>query len=316
MRGNLFTAYNTVTVCKEGDRVKKDPIHQPVKCKPYLKETVWAGQRLGARYGGGKIGEAYLLSAVQGQASGTWEGNSFFTYLEQSQRDPKKFPLLIKAIDAKEPLSVQVHPKETAAKKTGGKSKNELWIIDRCREGAAVFVGFREAVSVLDIVRRCADGTVLSLLNRIPVSGGEVIFVPAGTVHAIGGSVSLYEIQENADVTYRLYDYGRGRATQLEQALAVLERKRTTPLTGILENGPLFLGEEGFPFAVAHCCFLGDVCCAARKDAAVLFLAGSGRFLADGYEGEYTAGDCFFLPQNSCFTLLGQGEALHIAAKG
>lgn len=296
--------------------MKKDIIHQPAKLTPYLKETIWGGERLGNRYGGSKIGEAYLLSAIQGQASLTQEGSSFFTYLEQSHRDPENFPLLIKAIDAVEPLSVQVHPGDVAAKKVGGRGKHELWIIDRCREDAAVFVGFREDVSVLDIVRRCADGTILSLLNRISVSGGEVIFVPAGTVHAIGGGVSLYEIQQNADLTYRLYDYGRGRATQLEQALAVLKLKGTKPLKTILENGPLFEREEGFPFVIDHCCFLGDVCCAAREDAAVLFLSGCGRFFAADCQCDYTAGDCFFIPQNSRFTLFGQGEALHVAVKG
>mgnify|MGYP001017620588 CR=1 FL=1 len=295
--------------------MKKDIIDQPVKLKPYLKETIWGGERLGRRYGGSKIGEAYLLSAIQGQASITQEGSSFFTYLEQSHRDPENFPLLIKAIDAAEPLSVQVHPNDAAAKKVGGRGKHELWIIDRCREDAAVFVGFKEAVSVLDIVRSCAYGTILALLNRIPVSGGEVIFVPAGTVHAIGGGVSLYEIQQNADLTYRLYDYGRGRATQLEKALAVLNLSRTTPLSATLKDGSLFESEKGFPFVIDECCFLGDSCCAAREDAAVLFLSGCGRFLSADCQCNYTAGDCFFIPKNSRFTLFGQGEALHIAAK-
>ncbi len=239
-----------------------------------------------------------------------------FHLFRTKHRDPENFPLLIKAIDAAEPLSIQVHPDDTAAKKVGGKGKHELWIIDRCRKDAAVFVGFRENVSVLDIVRRCADGTILSLLNRIPVSGGEAIFVPAGTVHAIGGGVSLYEIQQNADLTYRLYDYGRGRATQLEQALAVIKRNRTTPLKTILKDGLLFETKKGFPFVIDHCCFLGDVCCAAREDAAVLFLSGCGHFSAGDCQWDYTAGDCFFIPQNSRFTLLGQGEALHVAAKG
>lgn len=295
--------------------MKKDITCQPVKLKPFLKETIWGGERLGDRYGGCKIGEAYLLSAVQDQASLTQTGSSFFTYLEQNHKDPKLFPLLIKAIDAAEPLSVQVHPDDVAAKKAGDKGKHELWVIDRCRGDAAVYVGFREDVSVLDIVRRISDGTILSLLNRIPVSGGEVVFVPAGTIHAIGGGVSLYEIQQNADLTYRLYDYGRGRSTQLEKALDVLYLSRTVPLMTKRQAGPLFEAETAVPFVIDDCCFSGDACCVAREDVVLLFLSGCGRFASLGCHCEYTAGDCFFIPKNCRITLFGRGEALHIAVK-
>lgn len=295
--------------------MKKYIVNQPTKCKPYLKETIWGGERLSRRYGGSKVGEAYLLSAVLDKASTTLNDRSFFTYLEENHRDPQQFPLLIKAIDANEPLSVQVHPDEVFAKKVGGRGKHELWVIDQCRDNAAVFVGFREDVTVVDIVRRCAEGTILSLLNRIPVFGGEVIFVPAGTVHAIGGGVSLYEVQQNAELTYRLYDYGRGRATQLENALSVLKMSRTTPHIAALKEGPLFETEKDFPFVVDYCCFGGDICCAAKEDAAILFLDGCGDFEAIGCHDDYAAGDCFFIPQNSRFTLFGKGKVLHIAAK-
>jgi mannose-6-phosphate isomerase len=267
------------------------------------------------RYGGSKVGEAYLLSTIDGKSSLTSIGLPFSSYLMQSHRDSLQFPVLIKAIDAKEPLSVQVHPDDISAQKLGTHGKHELWVIDQCRGNAAVYVGFCEDVTVVDIVRRCAEGTILSLLNRIPVYGGEVIFVPAGTVHAIGGGVSLYEIQQNADLTYRLYDYGRGRNTQLEKALSVLHMQGTTPQVTSLNGGPLFEGEKDFPFAVDCCRFDGDTCCAAREDTAVLFLEGKGSFAATGCRDDYAAGDCFFIPQNSRFTLFGKGKVLHIAVK-
>ena len=285
--------------------------NQPIKLHPYLKETPWAGQKLSSRYGGAGIGEAYLLSARQGAESRLPGGLPFSVYLSQNGRDPRCFPLLIKAIDAAAPLSVQVHPDDVFASACEAEAgKNELWYIDRCTSDAALFIGFRQDVSVAEVVRRCADGSILSLLNRIPVQEGELFFVPAGTVHAIGGGVSLFEIQQNSDLTYRLYDYGRGRPLQLERALSVLDLKGTVPENYRLAEECL-CGEEGrIPFAVDCCCFKADCCCRPPRDSALVFLSGAGCFECNGVD--FGEGDCFFVPKDCCCTLLGHGKVLRV----
>lgn len=293
--------------------MNKQNFDQPIKLKPYLKETVWGGERLSQRYGGKQIGEAYLLSSRPGEASVLCDdAQPFPYYLLQSGRDPNHFPLLIKAIDAAEPLSVQVHPDDVFADACETEpGKHELWIIDRCAADAAVFIGFCQDVSATEIVRRCADGSVLALLNRIPVSGGEVFFIPAGTVHAIGSGVSLFEIQQNSGVTYRIYDYGRGRGTQLERAFSVLDMNCTAPKTCCLREDCLFPEQKNFPFAVDCCRFDGDICWEAKEDSAVLFLSGGGRF--GGKAGIFSQGDCFFVPKTCRCTLYGSGKLLRIA---
>ncbi|MDX2180747.1 MAG: class I mannose-6-phosphate isomerase [Bryobacteraceae bacterium] len=125
-------------------------------------------------------------------------------------------PLLVKFIFTTEKLSVQVHPAGPA-----GTGKTEMWHILKADPFASVAVGLREPVSKEAFRTACLDGSVEDLLSWVPVSPGDTIFVPAGTVHAIGAGITLCEIQQNSDITYRLYDYGRPRELHLEQGLAV-----------------------------------------------------------------------------------------------
>lgn len=125
-------------------------------------------------------------------------------------------PLLVKFIFTTEKLSVQVHPAGPA-----GIGKTEMWHILKADPFASVAVGLREPVSREAFRAACLDGSVEELLSWVPVSPGDTIFVPAGTVHAIGAGITLCEIQQNSDVTYRLYDYGRRRELHLDEGLAV-----------------------------------------------------------------------------------------------
>jgi len=141
-----------------------------------------------------------------------------------------RFPLLAKFIDARADLSVQVHPDDTYAQAhEGGKlGKTECWYILRAEPGARVVYGLKRSSSVAEVRRAVEETQLDELLNAFEVHSGDVIFVPAGTVHAICSGVVLYELQEYSDVTYRLYDYGRIQANgrprelHLERGLALL----------------------------------------------------------------------------------------------
>lgn len=124
-------------------------------------------------------------------------------------------PLLVKFIFTTDRLSVQVHP-----------SKTEMWHVLRADPGANVAVGFREAITGGRARRAAESGEIVDLLEWLPVAPGDTIYVPSGTVHAIGAGVALCEVQQNSDVTYRFYDYGRPRDLHLEQALAVADFTR------------------------------------------------------------------------------------------
>lgn len=131
--------------------------------------------------------------------------------------------LLVKALFASERLSIQAHPNDTQAQAMGlGTSgKSECWVITDAEEDATIAVGFREPVSA-ELMRAAAlDGSIVDLLEWHPVRRGDAFYIPAGTVHAIGGGVSLIEIQQNTDITFRLYDYGRPRELHLEEAMEV-----------------------------------------------------------------------------------------------
>jgi mannose-6-phosphate isomerase len=132
--------------------------------------------------------------------------------------------ILVKFIFAAECLSVQVHPDDAYARKhENSRGKTEMWHILDAKPGAEILIGFRESVDRKRLRKAIEDGNIDKLLNRIQVSKGETYFIPAGTVHALGAGVTLCEIQQNSDVTYRLFDYGRGRELHIDKAMDVVD---------------------------------------------------------------------------------------------
>ncbi len=160
---------------------------------------------------------------------------------------PPQLPqLLVKYIFTSEKLSVQVHPSDA---QLPGHGKEECWLVIDAEPGAALGIGFREPLSREAIRKAALDGSIESLLEWHPVSAGDFFYIPAGTVHAIGAGVSLIEVQQTSEVTYRLYDYGRPRELHLDQGVAVAlgerhpaEKRRHVPDHGsvALADGPLF----------------------------------------------------------------------------
>jgi len=180
--------------------------------------------------------------------------------------------LLVKYIFASDKLSVQVHPDDaqTLAKGLGRQGKEECWLVIAAEPGARLGIGFRQAISVPAMRAAALDGSIEDLLVWHPVEPGDFFYIPANTVHAIGAGVSVIEIQQNSDITYRLYDYGRPRALHLDDGLAValgqvydLARwHRHVPVAGTvrLVDGPCFRLDrvQGAPDSATLARFAGN----------------------------------------------------------
>ena len=219
----------------------------PMKLMPALKDYIWGGTKLNQEYGKETtlptIAESWELSCHRdGQsviANGSAAGQTLAAWLKgapealgrRAARFPY-FPLLIKLIDAKDNLSVQVHPDDDYAMRVEGEyGKTEMWYIVDAEEGACLLYGFRTPITQEEFARRIADGTLLDVVNRVPVKKGDVFFIPAGTLHAIGKGIVTYEIQQSSNITYRIYDYGRVGTDGLPRALHIDKAVDVTHLT-------------------------------------------------------------------------------------
>ena len=208
------------------------------------EETPWGGERLQQRYGketGGRpTGESMEVSCIPGHESRDVMGRTLTELIREfgeklvGKYADKPFPLLLKLIDAKERLSVQVHPgnEYAAAHEHGKMGKNEAWMILDAPENGEIICGLQPGTSLKQLKEACEKGkAVESLLRRVRVSPGDVCYLPAGCVHAAGAGILLYEIQESSDVTYRFYDWdrkdaqGNSRELHIEQGLAVADLK-------------------------------------------------------------------------------------------
>lgn len=196
-----------------------------LKLKPVFKDYIWGGNRLRTEFGFESeydiMAEGWMLAARNDGENtvvgGKFDGQPFSQvidgnpeYLGANGRKFPFFPLLIKLIDAKSDLSVQVHPNdEYAMKKAGEFGKTECWYILDCDEDAELIFGFNKEISREEFRRSVEDGTFLQYVNREKVKKGDLFFIEAGTLHAIGKGILLAEIQQNSNITYRVYDYGR-----------------------------------------------------------------------------------------------------------
>ena len=207
---------------------------EPFKLKPKFVERVWGRTSLAPWYEGvsGKIGEAWLTGAECVIEGGEHDGRTLGALSAQCTGTLDgvvgggEFPLLVKMLFPDEKLSVQVHPDDEQAKALGlPRGKTECWYVLEAEPGATVACGLQDGVTVEDL-RASADGLdggMEALLKMVPVSEGDMILVDAGTVHAIGPGVTLLEVQQTSDTTYRLFDYGRDRELHLDAGLKVVK---------------------------------------------------------------------------------------------
>ena len=211
-----------------------------LKLKPACKDYVWGGRRLIEEFGiasGSICAEAWTLSCHPDGASTLANGETLPEYIKrqgaqilgtncQRLRD---FPILIKLIDARENLSVQVHPPDDYALAHEHQlGKSEMWYIIDAEADAKLYCGFKRTITRDEFAARIKDRTLIEVLNAVPVRRGDVIFIPAGTIHAVGKGVLLAEIQQNSNVSYRIYDYGRNRPLHIAKALDVTNLQPAT----------------------------------------------------------------------------------------
>lgn len=220
----------------------------PMKLNAPCKDYIWGGNRLRNEYGkvssAEKIAESWELSCHKdGEsiiANGEFKGEALTDYIEKQGKEVlgdnckrfENFPVLIKLIDAKDNLSVQVHPdNEYAMRVEGEYGKTEMWYIVDCDPGAELLYGFKHSISKEEFERRIGDNTLLEVLNNVPVHKGDVFFIKSGTLHAIGKGILIAEIQQNSNTTYRIYDYGRVGADGKPRQLHIKNAVEVTALT-------------------------------------------------------------------------------------
>lgn len=200
----------------------------PLKFTPILKDKIWGGNKLNKLLGkptfSESTGESWELSDVEGNtsivANGTLKGTSLQTLLQNYKADlvgqkvfdqfGEKFPLLIKYIDAKEDLSVQLHPNDKLAKERHNSfGKTEMWYVMQADDNSNLIIDFNQPVSKELYLKHLEEKTLTSILNFETVTKGETFFIEVGRVHAIGAGIMLAEIQQTSDITYRVYDWDR-----------------------------------------------------------------------------------------------------------
>jgi len=212
----------------------------PLTFQPIFKERVWGGRSLERLYGKPlppdvPIGESWEIAdrpeGVSVIANGPLAGKTLRWLMEEHrsellgrQAPPNgPFPLLVKILDARDRLSVQVHPPRGQAAALGGEPKTEMWYITDAAPEAVLYVGLKAGVSREEFEQRIRDGTVAESLHRINVKTGAAIFLPSGRLHAIGAGNVLFEVQQNSDTTYRVFDWNRAGLDGKPRALHVAE---------------------------------------------------------------------------------------------
>lgn len=313
----------------------------PIRFRPILKETLWGGSALRERFGknagpGTRVGESWEINGMTGASSvvanGFLRGNSLEEITEVYLGDlvgdrvyekyGNEFPLLIKLIDARDTLSIQVHPDDAlASERHHAWGKTEMWYVIDAEPGAVIYTGFRKKTGREEYLGHLADSTVAGIINATPVFPGDAFFIPAGTVHAIGAGVLLAEIQQTSDVTYRIYDWdrvdadGRPREMHTELALDAIDFDRDD--TGLIRlepelNQALLLAECNY-FRTSLLQFdrplMKDL---SLTDSFVVYICTESMAVVDclGHTEEVKAGETILIPASAdSVTLIPQGRA-------
>lgn len=320
---------------------------EPLRFDALCMEKVWGGRALAPLFErglpmDGAIGEVWDLVDRDGSNSvvasdGAFQGRSLRglmlsereALLGQARPAPGGyFPLLIKHLDAAQSLSVQVHPDARTAELLGDGpvGKTEAWFILSAEPGSVVYLGLKADVDAVSFAAKATTAEVVGLLESFPVKAGEFVFVPAGTVHAIGGGVTLVEIQENSDTTYRIFDWDRGgadgepRETHIEQALKSVnyERRALPPFRprlededGVNRHCPL-VDCEAFRIDLRS---INEPLARRTPDIALVYIVveGHGRLTTGGGEWELRRGDTWLVPASlGAFSIQSDGGQLDL----
>lgn len=299
----------------------------PLQLKPAVKDYLWGGTRLKEEFGKvselPRIAETWELACHRDGsnviANGEYRDMALPEYLRRTGNRAlgrrgqgfEFFPLLIKLIDARDRLSLQVHPDDAYALSHEHEyGKTEMWYVVDCEPGAKLIYGFKEQLSQEEFRRRIEDQTLLEVCNEVMVKKGDVFFIRAGMLHAIGGGILIAEVQQNSNTTYRVFDYGRtdadgrGRDLHIDQAVAVTDLSQANELNrwGILRAGgdsySLRLLAECEYFKTAELIVAGDTELIATGESfqSLLVLEGNGLLDYDGGELKLRKGSSVFIP--------------------
>lgn len=319
---------------------------KPFLLSPAGKDYLWGGEKLKTEYGYDlpltPLAEAWVCSAhPDGESlicSGQYRGRPLGEVLREhpdwlgtraAALAGGELPVLVKLIDAKNDLSVQVHPDDAYARTHENQSgKTELWYILSAEAGAELVYGFSHDMTAQQVTAAVRDGTLGNHLQRVAVRAGDVFYIPPGTVHAIGGGILLAEIQQSSNVTYRLYDYdrldknGRKRSLHLARALEVATLQRAPKQHQQLRIIRSHIGSvytqlcRSEHFNIGRIQLSGRVSypVAADSFACILCTAGSGEVTAAGETLSLRKGGCAFVPAGAGETVLsGSMDILRIS---
>ena len=313
----------------------------PLLFKPIFKERIWGGTKLkevlNKSFDGSQIGESWELSTVENDisvvANGAFEGLNLNQLIEKYPTEVlgiksiqyfgNNFPLLFKFIDAKEDLSIQVHPDDVLAKERHNSfGKTEMWYVMQADDNARLVVGFKDKTNKKEYQEHLENKTLIAVLNETPVKVGDAFFLETGTVHAIGAGVLIAEIQQTSDITYRLYDWDRvdangvGRELHTDLALDAINFEPTNTKLNydVVKNKSVNLVE--CPFFKTNILQISDIYNWKKtKESFTVLMCTEGSFtiIMLHFKAEFKKGDTILIPAIiDGFEIIGEATLLEI----
>jgi len=307
---------------------------KPLKLTPAFKDYIWGGTQLKTKYGKktdiSPVAESWELSCHKDGLStiggGEFDGETLASVIEKNPEilgtycKGNELPILIKFIDAADDLSVQVHPNDEQAKEWENQNgKTEMWYVVEAEKGAKITFGVSEEIDKARLEKEIQNKSVESVLNTVNSKKGDVFFVESGTIHAIGKGNIIAEIQQNSNVTYRLYDYGRigkdgkERELHIEKGVKAANcSKAKIKKIPLCSDGTRLLGSCEY-FAVKEVKLNGKKTFVADEKSyhALIVTEGTAELLSDGYNEKLQAGQTVFIPANMGeYTLSGKATIL------
>lgn len=313
----------------------------PLLFEPIFKERIWGGTKLkeilNKSFDGSQIGESWELSTVENDisvvANGAFEGMNLNQLIEKYPTEVlgiktiqyfgNNFPLLFKFIDAKEDLSIQVHPNDALAKERHNSfGKTEMWYVMQADDNARLVVGFKDKTNKKEYQEHLENKTLVAVLNEAPVKVGDAFFLETGTVHAIGAGVLIAEIQQTSDITYRLYDWDRvdvngvGRELHTDLALDAINFEPTNTKLDyeVVKNKSVNLVE--CPFFKTNILQISDIYNWKKtKESFTVLMCTEGSFTINmlHFKAEFKKGDTILIPAIiDSFDIIGEASLLEI----
>ena len=313
----------------------------PLTFEPIYKERIWGGTKLkdflNKSFKNNRIGESWELSTVANDVSvvsnGKFAGLNLNELIEKYpteilgtksvEKFGLEFPLLFKFLDAKEDLSIQVHPNDELAKlRHNSFGKTEMWFVMQADENSRLVVGFKNKTNKNDYLKHLEDKTLVAILNEMSVKKGDTFFLETGTVHAIGAGILIAEIQQTSDITYRLYDWdrkdanGKGRELHNDLAVDAINYEETNTKVQYKKKTNESVNLVDCPFFTTNILEVsGNYNWKKKKDSFTVFMCTEGSFVlvTSNSNSEFKKGDTVLIPAiMDEFQIIGETSLLEI----